>query len=113
MVALMVPPGMFISIVPPGMFTQVVPPGMFTPVVPPGMFTPMFRAGMGILLCRETATDGGHSRGRSRPCPLTSMGRVRGDGHIDSGPRADHHIGTVQAHHPVRDICRGEKHRSC
>jgi len=38
---------------------------------------------------------------------------ARGDSHIDSGPRADHHIGLMQAHYPVRDTGRGEKRRRC
>ena len=97
--------------VPPGTFIKMVPPGILTSMVPPGTFIAMAWPGTGSVLSREIATGGGHGGCRGGQRPLASMAMVRGEGHIDGGPRADHHIGTVQAHHPVRDIGRGEKHR--
>jgi len=96
--------------VPPGVVPKMVRPGTVTPVVPPRMGISMVRPGLGILLGRELATRGGHVRCRGGLRTLASMGMVRADGHIDGGPRSHHHIGTVQAHYPVRDICLGEKH---
>lgn len=91
----------------------MVVPGLGTSMVRPGMVTSVVRTGMAILVWWGTAAAGRYGRCRDRQRTVAGMRMACGTGHIDGGPWADHHIGTVQAHYPVRDIGRGEKHRRC
>ena len=79
-------------------------------MVQPGMGTSMVRPGMGSLPGRQAAARGRHGRYLGQRT-VASMAMFRGEGHIDGGPRADHHFGAMLAHHPVRDTGRGEECR--
>src|SRR5262249_30135317 len=92
---------------------SMVRPGMGISVVRPGMGIFMVRPDVGIRPWLDATTAGRPSRFGVGPGPLVSVALAYGDGHIDGGPRTDHHLGAMQAHDPVRDTGRDEERRRC
>lgn len=79
----------------------------------PGMASFVVGPGVGVLPRRAAATVAGPGRRRDRRRPVESMAMARRAGQVDGGRWPDHHVGTMQAHHPVRDTGRAEKRRHC